>query len=128
MSIREINWFGARDTCRRLGADLATITTNDQLNAISSYLLSKGYGENDWFWIAGNDLAQEGNFSWVSNGEKMTFANWSQGQPDNNGGIEDCVHLWLREGQFKMNDWQCRNGKAYYICQAPEPKMVCLWV
>ncbi|XP_037938975.1 C-type lectin 37Da-like [Teleopsis dalmanni] len=125
----KINWFNARDTCKRMGADLATITDDNQLTLLSKHLMSLGYGKDDWFWIAGNDLGQEGNFYWVSNGERMTFAKWSQGQPDNdhNNKVEDCVHLWFREGQFKMNDWQCKNGKAYYICQAPQPKTVCIW-
>ncbi|XP_037940405.1 C-type lectin 37Db-like [Teleopsis dalmanni] len=120
------NWFKAREICQSMGADLATITDDGQLTAISNHLMSLGYGANDWFWTAGNDLAEDNNFHWVSNGERMTFTKWSAGQPFG-GEIEDCVHLWLREGQFKMNDWICKGGNAYYICQAPIPKTVCVW-
>ncbi|XP_037939641.1 C-type lectin 37Db-like [Teleopsis dalmanni] len=125
--LAKVTWFHALHVCRREGADLATITEEYQMNAISNHLMSLGYGESDWFWIGANDLATEKTFEWVHNGEKMSFSRWSRPQPDNAGGNEDCVHLWLREGQFKMNDWNCDQGKAYFICEAPEPATVTIW-
>jgi len=33
------------------------------------------------------------------------FVNWSPGQPDNNFGLENCVHIWMDQGFW--NDAEC---------------------
>ncbi|XP_037931039.1 C-type lectin 37Da-like [Teleopsis dalmanni] len=113
-----VNWHKAVDTCRRMGADLATIRYNDQIISLSNYLLSKGY--RNFYWIAGNDLAEQGNFYWISNGRRMTYAKWTPGEPNNFGGNEHCVHLQEPTGGYTMNDNDC-SRLLYFICQAPEP-------
>ncbi|XP_037947454.1 C-type lectin 37Da-like [Teleopsis dalmanni] len=113
-----VNWHKAVDTCRRMGANLATIRYDDQINSLSNYLLCKEYG--NFYWIAGNDLAKHGNFYWISNGRRMTYAKWSAGEPNNFMGNEHCVHLMIRNSEYGMNNNECTN-LAHFICQAPEP-------
>lgn len=93
---------------------MALIDSAEEMNAISSYLIGKGYNER-WFWISGNDLAEATNYMSITNGMPLPFFAWSGGQPDFPG-AEQCVHLWLQEGSFKMNNWVCKE-QAYYICQ-----------
>jgi len=101
--------------CRRFGGDLVLIESAEEFAALSSYLKEKGHGADDWFWTSGNDFVMPHNFISTTNGLPLPFTYWSAGQPDFPG-TERCMHLWLREGDFKMNNWMC-NERAYYICQ-----------
>ena len=121
----KLNWYAAQHFCRRMGAHLASIESEEELNAISSYL--KSINHQGWFWLSGNNLANESKFYWLGTGKEMGYTCWSPGQPDNAGGNENCVHLWPHNNGFAMNDWQC-NQAIHYICEANSPKMVTLTV
>ncbi|KAH8402692.1 hypothetical protein KR215_007115 [Drosophila sulfurigaster] len=110
----KITWFEAAHICRQYGGDLADIESAEEMDAISTYL-KKEHNENDWFWIAGNDLVTVHKFASLTTGLPITFTSWSVGQPDFPG-TEQCMHLWLRDGAFRMNNWVCTQ-KAYYLCQ-----------
>ncbi|XP_064548320.1 C-type lectin 37Db-like, partial [Drosophila montana] len=101
----KVSWFEAIHVCRRLGGDLALIESSGEMTSISDFLLSQGYDGTSWLWISGNDLVNNRRFKSVTNGMPLSYTNWSGGQPDNAGGNEHCVHLWLSGGTFKMNDW-----------------------
>ncbi|XP_034486839.1 C-type lectin 37Db-like [Drosophila innubila] len=111
----KVNWFEAAHLCRRYGGDLAQIDSAEEMNAISSHLQHQGFKDNDYFWISGNDLVINHMFLSISSGFPLTFTSWSAGQPDFPG-AEHCVHLWHRDGAFRMNNWSCTE-KAFYICQ-----------
>lgn len=113
--LTKVNWFDALQKCRRFGGDLALIESAKEMDDISNYLTSQGHDANAWFWISGNDLVTTHQFMSVTNGLPLPYTAWSTGQPDNPGS-EQCMHLWLREGSFKMNNWICGN-KANYLCQ-----------
>ncbi|KAH8409866.1 hypothetical protein KR222_011601, partial [Zaprionus bogoriensis] len=109
------NWFAAAHTCRKLGGDLALIESAEEMHAISAYLIGKAYNNTHFFWISGNDLETISKFMSITNGLPLTYFAWSAGQPDVLG-LEQCIHIWLQEGSFKMNNWLC-GQRAYFICQ-----------
>ncbi|XP_023169285.2 C-type lectin 37Db-like [Drosophila hydei] len=111
-----VSWFNAIHICRRLGGDLALIESASEMQSISNYLISQGYG-NTWLWTSGNDLVQNRKFLSVTSGMPLPYTEWSGGQPDNAGGNEHCVHLWLRNNSFRMNDWIC-SSPAQVLCQS----------
>lgn len=94
---------------------MVLIESAEEMGAISSYLIEKGHDGNKWFWISGNDLVITSNFMSITNGMTLPFYAWSSGQPDFPG-REQCMHIWLRDGSFKMNNWICTQ-QAFYICQ-----------
>ena len=53
-------------------------------------------------------------FYYTSNGMKMIYQNFKEGEPNNYGGIEDCVHK--RKYDSKWNDNVC-SSKLDFICQ-----------
>jgi len=110
----KVSWFDALHLCRRFGGDLALIESSEEMNVLSTYLRNQGYDASAWIWISGNDLVTNLNFQSVTNGLPLPYTNWSPGQPD--VPIEHCMHLWLQNGEFQMNNWLC-DQKAYYICQ-----------
>lgn len=79
-----------------------------------------GFG-NEHFWTSGTDLAEEGNFFWMSTGRPITFTNWNAGEPNNfeyeNGEQENCLELWNRDGKgLKWNDSPC-SFETYFVCE-----------
>ncbi|XP_030385654.1 C-type lectin 37Db-like [Scaptodrosophila lebanonensis] len=115
---RKTNWFNAQNECLTMGGHLASIESAEEMEALSKYLMAKGYTKNDWFWVAGNDLGNNREFKSIATGKHLPYFNWSDKQPDNKGGTEHCIHLWLRDDEFSMNDWACTQ-KAHAICEKP---------
>ena len=101
---------------------LASVDSQEEMSQLSSYMAAK-YPTDRWWWISGSDLDHEGDFYWYRTGERISYADWSHGQPDNAGGHENCVHLWYQKTKYQMNDWMC-NQQAYYVCEADKPKTI----
>ncbi|KNC23256.1 hypothetical protein FF38_04175 [Lucilia cuprina] len=121
----KVTWYKAFLICRSLGGFLASLESQEELNAISNYLIAN-YPLDRWWWLSGSDVDSEGNFYCYNTGERMKFFDWSEGQPDNYG-EEHCVHLWFIKTKYQMNDWWCTRA-AYYICKATKPKTIVLSV
>ncbi len=59
-------------------------------------------------WIGANDQANEGTFVWADGpeaGQNVSgiYTNWAAGEPNNSGGVEDCVVINLNSGQWSDN-------------------------
>ncbi|KAH8336152.1 hypothetical protein KR074_004230, partial [Drosophila pseudoananassae] len=119
--VNKVNWFQAAGACRMMNAHLASVEDKAEMEALIKYMKAKGFKNNDYFWISGNDLGTEGAFYWLSNGRPMTYAPWNgpKQMPDNYGGNENCVHMFsTRE---LINDANCKI-QMLYVCEASEPK------
>lgn len=64
-------------------------------------------------WLSGSDVAQEGRFIWASNGKPLVYKNFMPQQPDNAGGVEDCIMFGING---KWNDDNCE-GKKLFVCE-----------
>lgn len=66
-------------------------------------------------WIGLNDLAREGEFTWDRNVRLniKKYLNWSDGEPNNANGEEDCCNL-NPDGSF--NDYFC-TANLPYVCE-----------
>ncbi|XP_078328015.1 salivary C-type lectin 2-like [Crassostrea virginica] len=67
------------------------------------------------YWIGGNDLHEEGTFTWTSDNSKFEFVNWYPGEPDNYISNEHCVAI-CEDNHWR--DSQCHEVWPY-ICKAP---------
>jgi len=76
-----MSWDDARATCKQWGGDLASIINMSEMKVVHKMLK----GENDLVWIGASDKHKEKTWTW-SDGEKWTFANWDNGEPNNSGG------------------------------------------
>src|SRR6185295_16590950 len=87
-----------------LGGHLATVRNAAENQWIYSQFSRFG-GLSRGLWIGLNDAASEGTFVWVS-GEAESFRNWGAGEPVNQNGLDDYVHLfWPSEGrESRWND------------------------
>ncbi len=102
-------WEAARAFCQSRGADLVTIETEDE----NAFLAESG---NPTSWIGLSDTDTEGTFLWV-NGKSATISPWNEGEPNDSGGVEDCVGLFTSgETAGTWNDFDCGSERAF-ICE-----------
>ena len=73
-------------------------------------------------WIGlytGGDANNAALYKWVSNGQSPKFSDWSEGQPNNYGGVrfERCGELW-GDHDYKWNNSAC-GMECPFICEIP---------
>ncbi len=84
-----VSWADARKYCWTQGAELATITTVEENNALATSIQST-------FWIGMNDVTTENTWVWAD-GSLSGYRIWQSGEP-NNAGNEDCTVIMSVSG------------------------------
>lgn len=102
-----LNWDQAKIQAEKLGGHLATITSKGEQDAIAS-LISKG--SRGGYFLGATDKQSKGNFKWVT-GEVFEFSNWANGEPNNDGGIEDSLEI--SRTNYVWNDIPNNTGGNY---------------
>ncbi|XP_078667527.1 uncharacterized protein LOC144909366, partial [Branchiostoma floridae x Branchiostoma belcheri] len=102
-------WQDARDACRLLQADLASLTTADE----QTYIGTQTVGARYWFGLS--DIVAEGNWQWADGTDydpSPAVTNWGPDEPNNLNG-EDCAQI-LPSGRW--NDAACKLLQGY-VCE-----------
>ena len=79
-------------------------------------------GQYKDYWIGLSDLAYEGKFEWQHSITPLgEYNDWSEGNPDNHQGNEDCVHITGQYG-WRWDDFVCDNNffdtqEIHALCQ-----------
>lgn len=111
------SWDNAEIYCEKIGGHLATITSEEENNAVYGFLRSKGY-ENAYFGFS--DQSAEGTFLWITN-EEVEYTNWASGEPNSENSSEDYAMFYYKysEGQWNDGDFggTTVNGGVMYICE-----------
>ena len=95
--------------CKRLGRKLfepRDFSANSEVLALAK---SKGVTR---FWIGIHDITNEGNFTYDSNGQTISYMNWFLNEPNNIGSGEDCAEAMVGN----WNDLSCK-GKRPFVCE-----------
>ncbi|XP_055509221.1 alpha-N-acetylgalactosamine-specific lectin-like [Leucoraja erinacea] len=93
-------------------ANLATVNSPEQDEFIAKVINTVSKSSTR-AWIGLNDLCKEGTFKWID-GTRLGYQHWSDTQPDNRYGHEDCVILnYFKEGSW--NDVECGSGYGF-VC------------
>ncbi len=96
----ELLWYENADTiAKQMGGHLATITSAEEQEFIFGLIADK---TRDAYWIGGNDIQTEGTFVWKT-GEKMSFTNWSDEEPNNAGQTENYMEILQNSGKWNDN-------------------------
>ncbi|KAL9970561.1 hypothetical protein ACROYT_G022960 [Oculina patagonica] len=120
-------WNNASDSCKCLGAQLVKIESAAENNFLKrTFLTSSGLS----FWIGLNDQIDEGKWKWTDGTPLEIYNNWSNGNPNNYGGNQNCGHITmgnisvggytLKNFDGKWNDLNC-NFALGYICEKIYP-------
>jgi hypothetical protein len=103
------SWQDARNFCQAWGGDLIAIESPEENTALADHI-------DRSVWIGAHDGEAEGTFSWAR-GNLIEYAAWGSGQPDDLGGVEDCVEL---RADNRWNDVACTGEVARRaLCEAP---------
>jgi hypothetical protein len=94
-------WAASEAEAVSLGGHLVTINDAAESAWIRCNVATADGLNADDAWIGLNDIAEEGNYVWVS-GETSTFINWGAGEPNDAGGIED-VAQFRTDGRWNDN-------------------------
>jgi hypothetical protein len=109
-------WNDAQLFCARYGYHLASIR-----DAVADHYLEETvvtYGNSRW-WIGLNDLQQKGVWAWQA-GTPVGYVHWGPGEPNDTGGIEDCVQLNRYGVDGGWNDEPCANALPF-VCESGGP-------
>jgi hypothetical protein len=109
-----LSWEAARDYCRRMKAELVTITSEEE-NQFVFHLNSNS-------WIGLSDALEEGNWKWVT-GEPLGYTHWAETEPNN---CTDCSYVPSTEGEDyahfndnppdQWNDWPAFETSSF-VCE-----------
>ncbi|KAJ0055525.1 hypothetical protein NL108_005395 [Boleophthalmus pectinirostris] len=101
-------WAYAQNHCLQLGGTLATVHNS----VVNSFL--KRLAQGDPAWIGFSDAQYDRFWFWI-NGERLVYANWCRGEPNNYHGRQDCAIInWTRAKCW--DDQKCKQSFPY-ICE-----------
>jgi cysteine-rich repeat protein len=100
-----INWPAANADCLNRGGHLATISSFQENQAVSSINVGQ-------VWLGLNDQGTEGRFVW-SDREPLAFSRFRSHEPNNAPNDEDCIELDFDE----WNDQDCSIEQDAYVCE-----------
>ncbi len=96
------DWESAQEIAKKFQGHLVTINNQDENDLLIDTFkipLESDPNQYESLWIGLTDKDTEGKFQWI-NGEKVTYTNWDQGQPDHLQDTEDYGYLQLSDGQW----------------------------
>ena len=117
------NWTEAEDFCRKEGGHLASVHSNATFAFVLEGMNRTGL---EMAWLGGNDIEEEGTWKWVDCSPwNVTFTSpfWANGEPNNAGGAEHCLHHVFNYPPFfsylchKWNDEGCRREQGFFVQQ-----------
>ncbi|XP_043569188.1 lectin-like [Chiloscyllium plagiosum] len=118
----EKTWIEAELHCQDLapGGHLASLHWMEQYNVLAEMIHNS---QNNYVpaWIGLSDIHKEGTFLW-SDGSASDFMFWAKGEPNDNGGREECVQILFKKTHW--NDLSC-NSKLCFLCSYKLPPPSC---
>jgi len=116
----------ARNECQSMGGDLPIIKSAEEdaflLDLMNSQTTVTTFGG----WIGLVRKAADSEFYWIDDTLlEGQYTAWSQGEPNNVGGNEDCANKYANIHDKKWNDFPCEVGADFretapvVLCQKP---------
>ncbi|XP_063079997.1 CD209 antigen-like protein E [Engraulis encrasicolus] len=107
----ERNWADSQQHCVDLGGHLVIIDSQEEQEFIISQLNIKRA------WIGLSDVETEKVWKWVDGTPLSESGFWMKGEPNDQGGGEDCVEIIYHDNPLKTwNDDVCSEAKRF-ICE-----------
>lgn len=116
-------WFQAFLNCKNIGMDLASAETQEQSEAIDTYLdLFKTDGWSNGIWLSGTNYYNDPystEYYWLSTGKRVELENWVLGEPYNMEGTQNNL-MWV--SKYGKTGWAAQNGNETlrYLCESKD--------
>ncbi|XP_017768250.1 PREDICTED: lectin subunit alpha-like [Nicrophorus vespilloides] len=111
------SWFKAFMACSKNGMELWSIDSDEEFDKVHKYVKEKmEYKKDLMIWTAGA-MKDKGQFYWMNTGNPVRSSRWWPTSPSNYDGRQFCLHIWLTEGKFLLNDFRC-DMESYFICES----------
>ncbi|ELV12936.1 Pulmonary surfactant-associated protein D [Tupaia chinensis] len=104
----EKSFQDAQKECTQAGGQLASPRSAAENAAVQQLAIA----QNKAAFLSMTDAHTEGKFVYPT-GEPLVYSNWAPGEPNNNGGAENCVEIFTNG---KWNDKACREQRLV-ICE-----------
>jgi hypothetical protein len=85
-------WVMSEAEAESLGGTLAIIRNADEQKWVFNTFGSFDGANHTGIWIGLHRTKPGGSFVWVT-GMKLEYIDWSKGEPNNVGGVENCAHM-----------------------------------
>ncbi|XP_005112142.1 tetranectin-like [Aplysia californica] len=106
-------WADARKKCESLGGFLAEIHDNVSLE----YVKQVAAPGKTFYWLGATDQDEEGIWTWVTSGKRLSVDDWNQNEPSNRDNKEHCLMVtFIGNGGTAWNDKPC-DDQMKYLCQ-----------
>ncbi|WP_052566686.1 lectin-like protein [Candidatus Magnetobacterium casense] len=116
---QQMKWADAKAYCESLGGYLATVTSDSENKFLIDKLLPADFFDsvNNSYWVGATDVETEGTWKWIT-AEKWDFTAWGSGEPNSDGGEEDCLMYYSKYGNTNnlWNDGSCSSTSSL-ICE-----------
>lgn len=103
-----MSWTDAKAYCEEQGGHLATIESQEEYNKILGLAAASG---RKVLWL-GAMRGADGVFRWID-GKELSYTSWLAGEPNNEGGTENCLVMFLVNNQWSWADVPS-DVSAYY--------------
>ncbi|KAL3837099.1 hypothetical protein ACJMK2_022480 [Sinanodonta woodiana] len=107
-----VTWKNAFQLCQLDGGNLVTIESFKEQKFIEDLIVKRKWHGNT-LWIGSEKLHPEEQRAWT-NGNKMSYSNWSPDSPDSPLIDENCLEINTDDGTW--NDEKCTEQNGY-ICE-----------
>ncbi|CAH1275003.1 SVEP1 [Branchiostoma lanceolatum] len=104
------DYMTARKICESGGGYLVVVKNEAEHQFLIDHLNS-----TIDIWIGLDDIINEGTFMYNDWSPLGAFTKWAQGEPNDGGGDQDCVHLWPLAG-MTWDDENCTEEKLF-VCE-----------
>nr|XP_034321060.1 aggrecan core protein-like [Crassostrea gigas] len=117
-----VTWTKAKEHCEYYDAYLVAINTESENEWLLKSFVERNIGSmencNTMFscrsvWTGGRDKAEEDNFVWTNNNERVEIQKWAPNRPDNVNKYKDCIRF-LVDGS--LDNFICA-APASFICE-----------
>ncbi|XP_041029396.1 C-type mannose receptor 2 isoform X1 [Carcharodon carcharias] len=113
-------WPQAQRICTWIGADLASIHSQEELTFLGQTLQELSRFQDQFWWIGLHTNENDGRFRW-SDGSILNFVSWASGRPRPISRDRKCVYM--SPSKEVWGDQRCLNG-LQYICKRTNSSVV----
>ncbi|MCR5781174.1 MAG: leucine-rich repeat protein [Clostridia bacterium] len=106
-------WSDAQAYCESQGGHLATVTSQEEMDAIKPLITNNT-------WLGATEEEQDGTWKWVT-GEEFAYTDWNDGQPDNCDTGEDRLMAYSTKANIKWNDVSATYTLSSFIMETSQP-------